>query len=363
MKNGYADSQEISIHKRTKYMTPFHQERNFGAYRNEMDEQGISPLGLKLRKSPSLLHLIHLSMCGKKGDTLQDVGEAVRSNNIIQEKKKASNFSALVVRIGAWEYVSRHEGDLVAKCYFSKRKLVWEVLEGGLKSKIEIQWPDINGLNATIPKNEVASLEIELSRPPMFFRESNPQPRKHTIWQATSDFTGGEATLYKRHLLLFPKGQLDRHYQSLMESDPRLKMLSKNGLPSTDSPYFDTRFAPFRDQHELYLRMLQQSICHSVLPQNSDCYLPPLTNLPEAKQKDYISDVEQIEAQESFSGFSESRSEDTSSWSSKGKMKLDELAHYLLDDALLTSNHRDKPSLDTINSNLRSFYQLQERMD
>jgi len=31
---------------------------------------------------------------------------------------------------------------LVAKCYFAKRKLVWEVLEGELKSKMEIQWSE-----------------------------------------------------------------------------------------------------------------------------------------------------------------------------------------------------------------------------
>ncbi|PNX98201.1 hypothetical protein L195_g021443, partial [Trifolium pratense] len=32
-------------------------------------------------------------------------------------------------------YKSRYEGDLVAKCYFAKHKLVWEVLDSGLKHK------------------------------------------------------------------------------------------------------------------------------------------------------------------------------------------------------------------------------------
>lgn len=36
------------------------------------------------------------------------------------------------------QWVSRYEADLVAKCYFAKHKLVWEVLDGGLKSKIEM---------------------------------------------------------------------------------------------------------------------------------------------------------------------------------------------------------------------------------
>lgn len=58
------------------------------------------------------------------------------------------------------QYKSRHEGDLVAKCYFAKRKLVWEVLEGGLKSKIEIQWSDIIGLKAVCPENGPGKLNV-----------------------------------------------------------------------------------------------------------------------------------------------------------------------------------------------------------
>lgn len=34
----------------------------------------------------------------------------------------------------------------MAKCYFAKHKLVWEVLDGSLKNKIEIQWSDIVGI-------------------------------------------------------------------------------------------------------------------------------------------------------------------------------------------------------------------------
>ena len=58
------------------------------------------------------------------------------------------------------QYVSRYEGDLVAKCYFAKHKLVWEVLEGGLKSKIEIQWSDITALKATCPENGLGTLDV-----------------------------------------------------------------------------------------------------------------------------------------------------------------------------------------------------------
>lgn len=48
----------------------------------------------------------------------------------------------------------------MAKCYFAKHKLVWEVLEGGLKSKIEIQWSDITALKATCPENGQGTLDV-----------------------------------------------------------------------------------------------------------------------------------------------------------------------------------------------------------
>lgn len=50
--------------------------------------------------------------------------------------------------------------DLVAKCYFAKHKLVWEVLEGGLKSKIEIQWSDIMALKANCPDDGPGTLNV-----------------------------------------------------------------------------------------------------------------------------------------------------------------------------------------------------------
>lgn len=48
----------------------------------------------------------------------------------------------------------------MAKCYFAKHKLVWEVLEGSLKSKIEIQWTDITFLKITRVEDGIESLDI-----------------------------------------------------------------------------------------------------------------------------------------------------------------------------------------------------------
>jgi hypothetical protein len=220
---------------------------------NAFDEP--SPLGLTLRKTPSLLDLISMKLAqGGNGDPVgtssadsiaaQDdakirPGKCLVPSVTAQDKLKASNFPATSLKIGTWERTSRYEGDLVGKCYYAKRKLVWEVLENGLKSKIEIQWSDISAMKASCPENLPGTLDIEVSRPPQFFRETNPQPRKHTLWQSASDFTGGQATICKRHSLQFPEGVLNRHYEKLVQCDPRLKALVEGALSSRPTPDFD----------------------------------------------------------------------------------------------------------------------------
>ncbi|XP_022850560.1 uncharacterized protein LOC111372434 [Olea europaea var. sylvestris] len=149
-----------------------------------------------------------------------------------------------------WQYKSRYEGDLVAKCYFAKHKLVWEVLDGGLKNKIEIQWSDIMALKANCPDDGPGTLDVVLARQPLFFRETNPQPRKHTLWQATSDFTGGQASLQRRHYLECPQGLLGKHFEKLTQCDPRLNFLSQKGEIMLDSPHFEPRISLFDDPSE-----------------------------------------------------------------------------------------------------------------
>ncbi|OMP09509.1 hypothetical protein COLO4_05402 [Corchorus olitorius] len=222
---------------------------------NPLDEP--SPLGLRLRKSPSLLDLIQMRLSQS-----QSSGTAAQAENLSSgvkkevkassntDKLKASNFPASILRIGHWEYKSRYEGDLVAKCYFAKHKLVWEVLEGGLKSKIEIQWSDIMALKANCPENGPGTLNVVLARQPLFFRETNPQPRKHTLWQATSDFTDGQASIHRQHFLQCPQGLLNKHFEKLIQCDMRLNCLSRQPEIILDSPYFDSRPSVFEDPDE-----------------------------------------------------------------------------------------------------------------
>ncbi|XP_027125492.1 uncharacterized protein LOC113769573 isoform X1 [Coffea eugenioides] len=218
---------------------------------NPLDEP--SPLGLRLRKSPSLLELIQMRLSqanspkGASSSKKELKGAAASGSS---EKLKASNFPATILRIGTWEYKSRYEGDLVAKCYFAKHKLVWEVLDGGLKNKIEIQWSDIMALKGNYPDDGPGTLDVVLARQPLFFRETNPQPRKHTLWQATSDFTGGQASIQRRHFLQCPQGLLGKHFEKLIQCDPRLNFLSKQGEITLDSPYFEPRISVFDDPSE-----------------------------------------------------------------------------------------------------------------
>ncbi|KAL3698122.1 hypothetical protein R1sor_012198 [Riccia sorocarpa] len=258
--------------------------------RNPLDEP--SPLGLTLRKTPSLLDLISMklaqSAASEQGSSNPDAlaaeaaknraGKCLVPTSSSQDKLKASNFPASSLKIGNWERVSRYEGDLVGKCYYAKRKLVWEVLESGLKSKIEIQWSDISAMKASCPENLPGTLDIEVSRPPLFFRETNPQPRKHTLWQATSDFTGGQATVHKRHYLVFPEGVLNRHYEKLVQCDPRLKALVEGTLQLRPNPDFEHSNSAFDSQRQHLPAHQQQSMHQSPAhdsPKNPQSYILP----------------------------------------------------------------------------------------
>ncbi|KAG0535254.1 hypothetical protein BDA96_04G350600 [Sorghum bicolor] len=247
-------------HKRVKPLPPPPQAFRSDLSCDVLDEP--SPLGLRLRKSPSLLDLIQTKLSQAKSASEQfDVHNNVSDTPMKKEvrsgaptageRPKASNFPANVLRIGSWEYISHYEGDLVAKCYFAKHKLVWEVLHDGLKSKIEIQWSDIIALKATCPENEQEGiLDLVLARPPLFFKETNPQPRKHTLWQAASDFTDGQASVNRRHTLQCPSSLLSKNFEKLIQCDHRLHELSQQPDAILQTPHFEPKRSIFENPNE-----------------------------------------------------------------------------------------------------------------
>ncbi|KAK6153797.1 hypothetical protein DH2020_013436 [Rehmannia glutinosa] len=175
---------------------------------NPLDEP--SPLGLRLRKSPSLLELIQMKLSqsntpkvGSQGHGRKECSKAAAASG---DKLKASNFPGSLLKIGTWEANYQDDGP--------------------------------------------GTLNVVLARQPLFFRETNPQPRKHTLWQATSDFTGGQASIHRQHYLECPQGSLGKHFEKLIQCDPRLNFLSQQGEITLDSPYFEPRISVFDDQNE-----------------------------------------------------------------------------------------------------------------
>ncbi|XP_038978066.1 uncharacterized protein LOC120108517 isoform X1 [Phoenix dactylifera] len=217
-----------------------------------------SPLGLILRITPSFLDLIDRKLSQKKTTPLNGPtsGTSIEKQQTRNDeyniqptlmKWKASNFPATKLKIGCWERKSRNEGDIVAKFYYARRKLVWEIQEERLKKKIEIQWTDISATRARFIRDQPDILEVELRQQPMFFKEVNPQPRKHTNWEACSDFTSGNATTNRRHYLEFAEGTLEKHYERLLRSDHRLLTLSQKVFASHDSQFFETVNSDMQD--------------------------------------------------------------------------------------------------------------------
>ncbi|CAK7336344.1 unnamed protein product [Dovyalis caffra] len=241
------EDQLSPLHKRSK-LDPSLRAMNLDAVvYNPLEEP--SPIGLTLKKSPSFLDLIQMKLSQKNTSNTM-LSKKPSAAAVAADKLKASNFPASLLKIGSWEYKSRYEGDLVAKCYFAKHKLVWEVLDGGLKNKIEIQWSDIVALKANFPDDGPETLDVVLARQPLFFRETNPQPRKHTLWQATSDFTGGQASIHRQHFLQCQQGFMGKHFEKLIQCDPRLNFLSRQQEIILESPYFEQRVSAFGDLHE-----------------------------------------------------------------------------------------------------------------
>ncbi|CAI9781728.1 unnamed protein product [Fraxinus pennsylvanica] len=237
--SGIHGYEQCSISKRMR-LSP-----EFTLQEGDVDSsEDSSPLGLKLCKTPSFMNLLEMKLSQWRNEDCSSESNPRLGRHgpktKCSEKLKATNFPAILLRIGNWQWISEHEGDLTAKIYYAKHKMVWEVLGGPLKSKIEIQWSDITAIRAIIRDHEPGILEIELNQPPCFFGETNPQPRKHTLWHQTLDFTGGQASIFRRHYVSFAPGMLDKHYEKLLQCNQRLFSLSQKPFPSQESLYFDS---------------------------------------------------------------------------------------------------------------------------
>ncbi|XP_031736050.1 uncharacterized protein LOC105436206 [Cucumis sativus] len=199
----------------------------------------LPAIGLKLQISPSLLKQMQRSTLSKRKRIINNA----RTDHHDGERLKASILGALMLQIGSWQLVAKNEGDLVAKFYFAKRQLVWEILRNGLKQKIEIEWSNIIGIQAFLEEDKPGILEVELNHPPKFYKEIEPEPRKHTQWTDGSDFTEGQAYVNRRHCIVFPPKVLDKHYEKLKDKDKHLFELSRRPFPTLHFSYFSSEVA------------------------------------------------------------------------------------------------------------------------
>eukprot|EP00951_Prasinocladus_malaysianus_P032711 scaffold319681_cov47-Prasinocladus_malaysianus.AAC.2 len=147
-----------------------------------------------------------------------------------KKKLKASYITAQSLQIGAFKCMACHSSDLVAKIYYAKKRMLWEVLDNGLKKKIEFLWSDISKMRVNFKGQDTDIWEFEMSSCPTFHEEVEPQPMKHTNWQPCHDFTGGQASdIRLTHRLSVEKGQNTRqHYEKLLAYCPHLKSMMAN---------------------------------------------------------------------------------------------------------------------------------------
>ena len=139
----------------------------------------------------------------------------------------------------------------------------------------------------------------------------------------------------------FSKGLPDKDYEKLIQSDSHLNMLRKNAFVTTDPPYFDSRFTPFKDQIEQsYFRLLENrfymsSQCGCLTGIYDLSSLSTFSNTLESMVPTLALEFEHFNTKEKLnSSYSVSTSEDSSSSSKRDKRE--EIAVYLLNDSFIS---------------------------
>ncbi|XP_019092153.1 PREDICTED: uncharacterized protein LOC104744730 [Camelina sativa] len=207
-------------------------------------------LNLPLTKTPELINLIQ-NYLNRNNPCSPQQSESSKTSmlppKVPAERLKAMNFPISMIIIGQWEYRATNPDDIVAKLYFAKKKLIWEILDAGdpktktprLKSKIEIQWDDVASFEESInSRDKTGILKIELKKRPKFFKETNPQAGKHTQWkQMDQDFTVDQAASWI-HTLHFDAGVLQKNLEKLL-SDSFWGRLYDVHFPVREAVLFD----------------------------------------------------------------------------------------------------------------------------
>ena len=121
----------------------------------------------------------------------------------------------------------------MARIQFTDKAFEWEITTVEGREKILIPFDDVSGFGLA-RRGLNALVTFELSRPPSFHQYLHKTP----CWTPTEDFTGGQASRCRRHVLKFAEGTMEP-FHHIGEVDSRLGKLSQTGLAPIPSPYFD----------------------------------------------------------------------------------------------------------------------------
>ncbi|GAB4855647.1 hypothetical protein Ancab_024269 [Ancistrocladus abbreviatus] len=97
-------------------------------------------------------------------------------------------------------------------------------------------------LKLTITPTLINQVKEMLEKPPVFFQEVNPQPRRHTNWQSTHDFTRGYATTMRDPFLGPVDDDAEGMYEQQQQQMPPPQIHRTQPAESSEPPciYYGT---------------------------------------------------------------------------------------------------------------------------
>ena len=155
-----------------------------------------------------------------EGDVVRDAAAGETTDP--SDTSQATHLPVSRLNIGNWTLVAKHEEHVLLSLYWAERKLVWEVLHLGVVRKMEVDFEDVVGMDlSSAGPDESERLQVELGRPPRFYREAPGGAGGSTNYVYTTDFTSGQASQVSRHVLHFPNGTVS----------PSVTAMKRAGLP------------------------------------------------------------------------------------------------------------------------------------
>eukprot|EP01116_Phalansterium_solitarium_P013444 TRINITY_DN3080_c0_g2_i1.p1 TRINITY_DN3080_c0_g2~~TRINITY_DN3080_c0_g2_i1.p1 ORF type:complete len:707 (+),score=234.27 TRINITY_DN3080_c0_g2_i1:209-2329(+) len=153
---------------------------------------------------------------------------------------KYSQLPIVMLSIGSWHRTTSGKcGDLLARFSFYESKFTWEMEHNQssyepVMNRIDVPFDDVVGLGVESLDDGTAIFTVETNRPPQFF-VAVQESHGAMMWSPTKDFTGGEASNFRRHIVHFFSGALNAPLEFLLGTNPRMAQMAKTGL-MPDSP-------------------------------------------------------------------------------------------------------------------------------